>query len=64
MHCAFNLLVFPNSMFTPLLLDVRHSLCNQCINSVLPDDLQCCMCLSWVHKNCLIINNDNVEQLV
>ena len=31
--------------------------------SVLPDDLQCCICLSWLHKQCLIINNNNVNNI-
>ena len=28
--------------------------------SVLPDDLQFCMCLSWLRKKCLIININSV----
>ena len=40
-------------------LDLGHSLCDQCMISVLPDDLQCYICLSWVHKKCLITNNVN-----
>ena len=27
------------------------------------DGLQCCICLSWVHKKCLIIDNDNVNNI-
>ena len=44
-------------------LDLGHSLCNQCMISVLPDDLQCCICLSWVDKKCLITNNNNVNNI-
>ena len=44
-------------------LDLGHSLCNQCMISVSPDVLQCCICLSWVHKKCLIINNCSVNNI-
>ena len=44
-------------------LDLGHSLCNQCMISVLPDDLQCCICLSWVHKMCLATNNNSVNNI-
>ena len=44
-------------------LDLGHSLCSQCMISVLPDDLQCCICLSWVHKKCLVIDNNNVNNI-
>ena len=44
-------------------LDLGHSLCNQCKISLLHDDLQCCICLSWAHKKCLIINNNNVNNI-
>ena len=44
-------------------LDLGHSLCDQCMISVLPDDLQRCICPSWVHKQCLFIDNDNVNNI-
>ena len=44
-------------------LDLGHSLCNQCMISVLPDDLQCRICLSWVHKKCLTINNNSLSNI-
>ena len=31
--------------------------------SVLPDDLQHCICLSWVHKQCLATNNNSVNNI-
>ena len=43
-------------------LDPGHSLCDQCI-SVLHDDLQCCICLSWVNKQCFNVNNNNVSNI-
>ena len=44
-------------------LDLGHSLFNQCMISVLPDDLKCCMCLSWVHKKCLTTSNNSVNNI-
>ena len=44
-------------------LDLGHSLCNQCMISVLPDDLQCCICVSWVHNICLATNNNSVNNI-
>ena len=43
--------------------DLRHSHCSQCMISFLPDDLQCCICLSWLHKQCLVINNNSVNNI-